>query len=1068
MRSVSATALAKAMSDDGHESAVILELDTGAGKLYLSERDMDGTDPRIIEMGNLNANVSSTGATAGSVNVKLSDEDEYFLDLMCTTRLEGRTARILLIFDGDLSDPVELLVGRVGSPLVWEEDTKNLSFDVVAFYVGADKEVPFAPDETSGLQEFAWNQPWPRIYGTPVDVPAVLVVDAPSGTLTRELQPLYATFEIEVADNVEFPIGEEIEVDVGNERITGQFEVVRTDPTTLLRFHIQSRNVSKGIIYSQDRAVLEGIEAAPEGFGSWLFDPRYAAWDANGKILAGNWLFLLDAATEMNAGQINSTLVPGGSILYGTFSVPSFVGNKNYILYQKGNATRGQLPWIVPSGLYYISIGARADIRGVLDVNDTLWPAGTTVRLVTTVKYVASDLPAEAVLQVRAWREVKLDERGGKRKELVVVPPDFYTVDLNDNIADRACTTLEFEQPLSSRGAGWDDEVFVTLRSSYGPNVADIIAHLMVEAGLSVDDPSFDAVFDQCENYPMNFAVLDRKDPLVLAADIAFQGRCGMVVLGSLVFLKYLSLEPDEVVFTYNEPDTTLEGMTQLTSSETDEVNNDLWVHWHKRGSQKKDERLHYVNDDSIEAFGRRKRELTIFVYRHKSLVNKTAQFWFNRWSRVWRKLRVVGDLDAIAATIYDDVKSTLPELVTNAVIESLEHDTSEDQIAAMLWTPVEVGSCDQSAFAYDDDSGDVQPNDLSIDAADDVAEVIEVGPLDLSLSEKETHVGEALTPIGTINGVFNARLYKGSTTTSPVVSTSVQVVNLSDAPIKEGDIVVIHKAEDGTYYTVKGSAGGTTSRGGGVVWGIMSVDEDGHPTGFDDDPSPTDPRWNTVLTTDEEAEYVTWKVTYEVDASDEIDYDYRGAFKAGLTPDLETEHWPDTYKKPNHPTFSNESIYAYLMPHLAGSWSGTTFVAPDSNPDHYFRADLFEVSSAFAGTSMGSRFGRLVGGGSVYDGQVTEVNLASDGTAWVLPQTSPFGLALVRTDAADKDNVQCRKYKTADLTTTDSTKYEDITVKLPALQSTAKVSAGTWVIVMRVAGTWLGYIPLIRPRVVA
>lgn len=964
MRSISAALLAKAQADDGHESSVVLELDTGSGKLYLSEREIAGTDDRIMEVASLNAQMSDTGSTVGSVNVKLSDEDEYFLNLMCTTRLEGRNARLLLVFDGDMSDTVELFAGRVGSPLVWEEGQKTLSFDVVAFYESGDNEVPFTPDEDSGLQEFAWDREWPRVYGTPVDVPAVLVVDAPKGVLIRELRPLDSWFEIEVADNLEFPTGEEIEVDVGNERIAGKFTVVRTDPTTILRFHIQSRNVSKGIVNSQNRDVLTSIEGTPEGYlgNTWAIDPRYAAWDADGKILAGQWLFLLDAAEQLESGTISTGFFNADN-LYGIVSLPSFVGNKNYILYQEGNATRGQLPWITASGLYLIDIGARADIRGVLDVNDTLWAAGTPVRQVVPVKYVCSDIPAEAILQVRAWREVKLDERGGSKRELVVVPPSFYTVDLNDELADRACTTIEFEQPLSSRGSGWGDEVYVTLRSSYGPNIAEIIEHLLWEAGLTVDTASFDAVEAACDKYPMHFAILSRRDALELAHSIAFQGRCGLVVLGSTAYIKYLSLAPTSVAFTYGV-DQVLEGSLQLTSSETTEVSNDLWVTWKKRYSQESPERIHFRNEDSIEAFGRKKRELEIFAYRHKSLVRKTAQFWFNRWSRVWRKLRVVGDLDAIAVTIYDDVKSIQPELILDCVVEMLEHNTEEDQIAALLWTPAEVGSCEASDAAFLTDDGDAKPAALDLDNADDVAEVIEVSPLDLSLSEPETHVAEALddeVEADDIGATFNAKLYKSNTTTGDVKEQSVEVRNLSDTAVRTGDVLVVHKAEDGTYYT---------------------------------------------------------------------------------------------------------------LPSVAGSAAFYGQVLTVNNTTRLFTADLYETQTNDEGTRVttlivaGATVAMIGADANLVVGDVVLIFRSSDGTYWSRGiATSPFAAAVVKSDAADKNDIPCRLYLSSDFSGPGDS---DISVKTPALQTTAKISAGTWLIVFRIGTQWVGYLPLIRPRVPA
>lgn len=79
---------------------------------------------------------------------------------------------------------------------------------------------------------------------------------------------------------------------------------------------------------------------------------------------------------------------------------------------------------------------------------------------------------------------------------------------------------------------------------------------------------------------------------------------------------------------------------------------------------------------------------------------------------------------------------------------------------------------------------------------------------------------------------------------------------------------------------------------------------------------------YETQLSPAKEKEFLAWKKQYAPRDSG-VDYDLRGAFDAGLTPDPETGHWPDTFKKPNHPTFSVESKYAKNRPDLAGRWSG-------------------------------------------------------------------------------------------------------------------------------------------------
>ena len=88
-----------------------------------------------------------------------------------------------------------------------------------------------------------------------------------------------------------------------------------------------------------------------------------------------------------------------------------------------------------------------------------------------------------------------------------------------------------------------------------------------------------------------------------------------------------------------------------------------------------------------------------------------------------------------------------------------------------------------------------------------------------------------------------------------------------------------------------------------------------------------SDPRFRTKLSPVEELAFQVWKSRFAPNDSG-FDYDLRGAFKAGLQPDPQTGHWPDTFKKPNHPTFSVESQYASgPWKKYAGTWDGDQFV---------------------------------------------------------------------------------------------------------------------------------------------
>lgn len=90
------------------------------------------------------------------------------------------------------------------------------------------------------------------------------------------------------------------------------------------------------------------------------------------------------------------------------------------------------------------------------------------------------------------------------------------------------------------------------------------------------------------------------------------------------------------------------------------------------------------------------------------------------------------------------------------------------------------------------------------------------------------------------------------------------------------------------------------------------------------------DKNYNTVLTPEQEVQFQQWLKTMPVNLKSDYDYDLRGAWLAGVNPD-EYLHMPDKYKKPWHPTFSDESIYS--SPHMQGGhWNGENFTTSPYN----------------------------------------------------------------------------------------------------------------------------------------
>jgi hypothetical protein len=89
---------------------------------------------------------------------------------------------------------------------------------------------------------------------------------------------------------------------------------------------------------------------------------------------------------------------------------------------------------------------------------------------------------------------------------------------------------------------------------------------------------------------------------------------------------------------------------------------------------------------------------------------------------------------------------------------------------------------------------------------------------------------------------------------------------------------------------------------------------------------------FNTQLQPMDELKYQLWlnmqsQLVGRDLSQDTYDYDMRGYFiNGGYNQDLSGAHLPDTYKKPNHPTFSDQSIYSGVESPLGtlvgGKWS--------------------------------------------------------------------------------------------------------------------------------------------------
>lgn len=85
------------------------------------------------------------------------------------------------------------------------------------------------------------------------------------------------------------------------------------------------------------------------------------------------------------------------------------------------------------------------------------------------------------------------------------------------------------------------------------------------------------------------------------------------------------------------------------------------------------------------------------------------------------------------------------------------------------------------------------------------------------------------------------------------------------------------------------------------------------------EDPNDYSDKYNTPLSDEDEAKYQEWAKANKREG-DTYDYDMRGAWKEGASQGG-NGHFTDKYKKPNHPTFSDQSKYHGVDGEEGGKW---------------------------------------------------------------------------------------------------------------------------------------------------
>ena len=313
---------------------------------------------------------------------------------------------------------------------------------------------------------------------------------------------------------------------------------------------------------------------------------------------------------------------------------------------------------------------------------------GTEIKLanVDAIVYVANILPSE-VVGVYAYRTV------GIEKILDAVPSDYYTLDEEKDLGDLTITTVTLQQKLSEyKDQNWEDEIYVSLKSSVGPNTVDIIIWLLeTYTTFTYDSTSFNAVRTKLTNYPMNFAVFERKNVIEFIKEIARQARCAIWQKSNVFYIVYLSEEPTPVD-TIDDNDVIVETL-KLKLTETEELATKLIGKW--RPNYLPDTEQEVTLRYNVNKYGTQELTIDFYAYTNRELVEKSLTFWLIRKSNTWLRVELSTPLTKLNLETFDAVTLDLDSITVGqviAIIESATYDSDQNVINFELWTPVRIG----------------------------------------------------------------------------------------------------------------------------------------------------------------------------------------------------------------------------------------------------------------------------------------------------------------------------------------------------------------------------------------
>jgi len=743
VRSISVNGLAQLTQTHGGEPIILLQVDwqEDATPKWYGDRTVGSILGKILQVGNLDNVVGvSNNVSSQQITVTLDDTDGSIKAIFDASDIHKRTARVYQWFEGlNLDDKFLLFAGKISSPIVWDERERSIQFTVISQI--EDKEVGFSPEEG----QFEWlpsamvGKPWPMIFGTVLDSPALQVNEAVSGT---------TLCGVGVISGLDYLSSMSLFSDGQNSdsSIYVSLALIAAQSSALWCAMYCYRGYDSG----KSEELLDQINLLEDQQGQILSNAASqaacASWERNRRVteaaaqgLGCNPLRIL-GGEDFPQGE-TLTLEINGALFVGYFSEQDFhVSSRSwpdgdteadnqaddvletcpYSLSPGGGVTDydyripvpcdcGNARWTGCScrqhGYIIAGSGGRASRMSDDAIPQQFWAEpGATVRIFSSepITYIVAALYTYnpgTVLAVRAYKEFP-----GERR-LVDVPSSYYTVQ-NVDYGTLKTVQIVTERPLSSYAdQGWTDDLYVTFRShaAVGPDMIDTLIYIIEHfTDLTYDYDSFEYVRGKLDAFPVNFPVLERKNTVQILQEIAFQARCALWLNNGKFFIKYLPDEPDSDG-TITVSDIDAEEGVQVELTTTEDLVTKMKIGWRMRWSpgitdrEKDRSEQTIILRHNVNRYGVQEEGYDWYIYNQPDTIYKAATFWLIRNSNTWKRIRFSTFLNKLNLEPFDCVTLDFSQGYVasgsiKALVEEATYNSETNLIDFTCLVPVKAG----------------------------------------------------------------------------------------------------------------------------------------------------------------------------------------------------------------------------------------------------------------------------------------------------------------------------------------------------------------------------------------